>query len=163
MITMREPTVYLLAALAEGRQHGYALIGVIERLSGGRVSLRPATLYGALERLTGQGLVRVAGEEAVDGRLRRYFELTDAGAAALADQQDRLAQAARAAAHGLKVRGADAGAGAGGGGAPVAAAGSARCRHDTRTHGDRRGPGRHRDRPTLSPLDAGPVAGSPQP
>lgn len=103
-MTMREPTVYLLAALAEGRQHGYALMGAIERLSGGSVTLRPATLYGALERLTGEGLVRVAGEEAVDGRLRRYFELTDDGAEALAEQQQRLAQAAQAAARGLRAR-----------------------------------------------------------
>lgn len=102
---MREPTVYLLAALAEGRQHGYALMGAVEALSGGRVVLRPATLYGALERLTGEGLVRVAGEEAVDGRLRRYFELTDEGAAALAEQQERLARAAEAAAAGLRARG----------------------------------------------------------
>lgn len=104
MSSMREPTVYLLAALAEGRQHGYALMGLIEQLSGGRVELRPATLYGALERLTGEGLVRVAGEEAVDGRLRRYFELTDAGATALAEQQERLSQAAEAAARGLRAR-----------------------------------------------------------
>lgn len=104
-MTMREPTVYLLAALAEGRQHGYALMGAVETLSGGRVVLRPATLYGALERLTGEGLVRVAGEEAVDGRLRRYFELTDEGAAALAEQQERLARAAEAAAQGLRARG----------------------------------------------------------
>jgi DNA-binding PadR family transcriptional regulator len=104
MTSMREPTVYLLAALAEGRQHGYALLGLIEQLSGGRVELRPATLYGALERLTGEGLVRVAGEEAVDGRLRRYFELTDAGAAALAEQQERLSQAAEAVARSLRAR-----------------------------------------------------------
>jgi len=105
---MREPTVYLLAALAEGRQHGYALMGLIEQISGGRVELRPATLYGALERLTGEGLVQVAGEEAVDGRLRRYFELTNAGAVALAEQQERLNQAAEAVARGLRARAAKA-------------------------------------------------------
>ena len=102
---MREPTVYLLSALAAGRLHGYALMGAIEQLSDGRVTLRPATLYGALERLTGEGLVRMAGEEAVDGRLRRYFELTDSGAAALAEQQERLARAAAAAARALRSRG----------------------------------------------------------
>jgi PadR family transcriptional regulator, regulatory protein PadR len=96
--------VYLLAALAAGRQHGYALMAAISELSGGRVELRPATLYGALERLTGEGLVRMASEEAVDGRLRRYFELTDAGALALAEQQERLSRAAAVAARSLRAR-----------------------------------------------------------
>ena len=102
--TMREPSIYLLAALAGGRKHGYALMAAIAELSEGRVELRPATLYGALERLAGEGLVRMAGEEAVDGRLRRYYELTDAGALALAEQQERLSQAAAAAARGLRAR-----------------------------------------------------------
>lgn len=101
-MAMHEPTLYLLTALAEGRQHGYALLTTISEVSEGSVVLRPATLYAALERLTGQGLVRIAGEEAVDGRLRRYFELTDAGADALAAEQERLQRAAAAAQRGLR-------------------------------------------------------------
>jgi DNA-binding PadR family transcriptional regulator len=133
--------VYLLAALAEGRQHGYALMGAVHELSGGRVELRPATLYGALERLTGEGMVRMAGEETVDGRLRRYVELTDVGAAALAEQQERLSHAARKPRLGASRRA-----------VPVAGlltparCPPARCRHD-RCRRDRCRQSSHRRRP----------------
>jgi DNA-binding PadR family transcriptional regulator len=101
---MRSPTLYLLAALGSGRLHGYALIQEVESLSGGDVRLKPGSLYGALERLTGEGLVRVAGEETVDGRVRRYFELTDDGVAALAEQEMRLTRAVRATRRALRLR-----------------------------------------------------------
>jgi DNA-binding PadR family transcriptional regulator len=102
---LRSPTLYLLAALGSGRLHGYALIQKMELLSGGDVRLKPGSLYGALERLTGEGLVRVAGEETVDGRVRRYFELTDDGVVALAAQEARLTRAVRAARRALRLRG----------------------------------------------------------
>ncbi|MCM3886269.1 PadR family transcriptional regulator [Frankia sp. R82] len=87
---MREPTFLVLAALADGAKHGYALIGEVSAISGGRVTLRAGTLYAALDRLTGEGLVRQSGEEVVEGRLRRYYDLTDPGAEILAAQVDRL-------------------------------------------------------------------------
>ncbi|MCA5924019.1 PadR family transcriptional regulator [Curtobacterium oceanosedimentum] len=87
---MREPTMLVLTALVGGRKHGYALIGGASELSGGRVQLKVGTLYAVLDRLLDQGLVRTAGEEVVDGRLRRYFELTEDGARALAAEVRRL-------------------------------------------------------------------------
>ena len=94
---MREPTFLVLAALADGRKHGYAVITEVATLSADRVRLRPGTLYAALDRLRDEGLVRSAGEEVVEGRLRRYYELTDAGAEALATEAARLqANAAQA-------------------------------------------------------------------
>ncbi|EFC79767.1 PadR family transcriptional regulator [Parafrankia sp. EUN1f] len=87
---MREPTFLVLAALADGPRHGYATIQEIAKISDGKVTLRPGTLYGALDRLTGDGLVRVDSEEVVNGRLRRYYTLTDDGAAVLAAQAERL-------------------------------------------------------------------------
>ena len=94
---MREPTFLVLAALADGPKHGYALIQEAETLSSGRVSLKVGTLYAALDRLGEQGLVQSAGEEVVDGRLRRYYELTDDGVTALeADAARQLANAKQA-------------------------------------------------------------------
>jgi len=57
---IREPTFLILTALAAGTLHGYAIIQHVDTLSGGRVTLRPGTLYGALDRLAESGLV-VAG------------------------------------------------------------------------------------------------------
>ena len=89
-LDMREPTFLVLTALADGKKHGYALISEADKLSQGRVTLKVATLYAALDRLQAQGLVAAAGEEVVDGRLRRYYELTDAGAAVLSEEIARL-------------------------------------------------------------------------
>jgi DNA-binding PadR family transcriptional regulator len=94
---MREPTFLVLAALAGGKKHGYGLIADAKQLSDGRVALGVGTLYAVLDRLGEQGLVAEAGEEVVDGRHRRYYELTDTGLTALEAQIERLeSNAARA-------------------------------------------------------------------
>src|SRR5689334_14295965 len=102
---MQEPTFLILTALAAEPAHGYGVIRAVEQLSEGEVVLRPGTLYGALDRLTEQGLVEVEREEAVDGRLRRYYRLTDSGAAALAAQVRRIRRHADAADARLRRRG----------------------------------------------------------
>lgn len=88
--SMQEPTLLLLTALADAPRHGYALIQEIAVISGGRVKMRTGTLYGALDRLLQQGLIRVESEEVVDGRARRTYALADAGRTALAAEADRL-------------------------------------------------------------------------
>ena len=87
---MQEPTFLILTALAARPLHGYGVIQSVAELSGGEVKLRAGTLYGALDRLAEQGLITVDREEAVDGRLRRYYRLSDSGAAALATEAERL-------------------------------------------------------------------------
>ncbi|MDI3213469.1 helix-turn-helix transcriptional regulator [Arthrobacter sp. AL12] len=88
---MTEVAFWILTSLAGGRQHGYAVLGDVEQLSAAAVSLRVTTLYATLERLERDGHVRRAGEETVDGRARRYYELTKAGHQALALETERLA------------------------------------------------------------------------
>jgi DNA-binding PadR family transcriptional regulator len=92
---MREPTYFILAALQEQPLHGYAIMMRAEDLSRGRVKLATGTLYAALDRLTGEALVRVADEQVVNGRARRYYELTEAGREALVAEATRMAEAAR--------------------------------------------------------------------
>src|SRR6202034_4871689 len=87
---MQETTFLILTALAERPQHGYAIIQDVGRISGGRVTLRAGTLYGALERLDADGLIGVDREEVVDRRLRRYYRLTDEGSALLDGEARRL-------------------------------------------------------------------------
>jgi len=101
---MREPTFLVLAALADGRKHGYALIAEAAELSGGRVRLKVGTLYAALDRLGEQQLVEGAGDEVVGGRLRRYYQLTDAGAERLEEEAARLASNAASARAKLRGR-----------------------------------------------------------
>ncbi|MGH3289792.1 MAG: PadR family transcriptional regulator [Streptosporangiaceae bacterium] len=71
------PATLILASLADGAKHGYALTKDIESFSG--VRLPPGTLYEALARLQAQGLI--APVESNDRR--RPYRLTAAGAQAL--------------------------------------------------------------------------------
>src|SRR6266496_2311542 len=87
---LREPTFLILTALAAAPQHGYGILRDVEEISGGKVRLRAGTLYAALDRLSSDGWITVDREEVVDGRLRRYYSLTDLGAARLAAEVSRL-------------------------------------------------------------------------
>ena len=76
------PATLILASLADGSKHGYALTKDIEQFSGLR--LAPGTLYEALSRLENQGLI-----EALESQdRRRPYQLTAAGAAALRSHLD---------------------------------------------------------------------------
>ena len=97
MTPLQEPTFLVLAALAGEPLHGYGIIQAVTELSGGRVELRPGTLYPALDRLTTDGLVELAREEVVDNRLRRYYRLTDRGATRLGEDMERQRRNAEAA------------------------------------------------------------------
>ncbi len=92
---MREPTYFVLAALLPGPLHGYAIIKRAEDISDGRVRLATGTLYTALDRLSAEGYVRPVGEEMVEGRIRRYYGLTEAGSAAVRAEAQRMAEAAQ--------------------------------------------------------------------
>ena len=73
----RDPGLLILASLAAGPRHGYAMVEDIERFGGAR--LGPGTLYGALARLEEAGLI-----EALDAAdRRRPYRLTEAGLATL--------------------------------------------------------------------------------
>lgn len=72
------PASLILASLADGPKHGYALTKDIQSFAGTR--LAAGTLYEALSRLEGAGLI--AAVESDDRR--RPYRLTTAGAAALA-------------------------------------------------------------------------------
>jgi DNA-binding PadR family transcriptional regulator len=101
---MQEPTFLILTALATGPKHGYGITQEVAGLSEGTVTLRAGTLYGALDRLQEQGFIAADRQEVVDGRLRRYYRLTDVGAGRLAEQARRLSKQAEAAESRLRTR-----------------------------------------------------------
>jgi len=94
---MQEATFLILTALAGGSQHGYGIVTEVTTISRGRVRLKAGTLYAALDRLTGEGLVAPDREEIVENRLRRYYRITDAGVERLAAEAERLQANSRAA------------------------------------------------------------------
>lgn len=103
-VRMTEQVYLVLLALADEPRHGYGIVGAVTELSEGGTRLGPGTLYGILDRLTAGGWIASAGEEVVDGRLRRYYRLTDAGTAAATRETARLRALARAAGTRLAAR-----------------------------------------------------------
>jgi DNA-binding PadR family transcriptional regulator len=99
---------FVLTALAGGPRHGYGIVGEVEELSQGRVQLKIGSLYGVLDRLTADGLIEPDREEAHDGRLRRYFRLTQNGRWALAAEAELRAATARVVRTRLGLTGAEA-------------------------------------------------------
>ena len=70
---MADPTFLILASLADGDKHGYAMMADIHDFAG--VQLGPGTLYGAITRLERLGFIRpVPG-----GDRRQPYRLTAAG------------------------------------------------------------------------------------
>ncbi|MEY9904722.1 PadR family transcriptional regulator PadR [Catenulispora sp. MAP12-49] len=113
-----EPVFLILTALIDEPRHGYGIVQEVRRITDGRVDLRIGTLYGALDRLAGDGLIAKHRDEVESGRLRRYYRLTDAGAAVLAAEASRMAADAAVALARLKsftAPGRDAGLGSMGG------------------------------------------------
>jgi PadR family transcriptional regulator len=95
--SMSEQSFLILAALADQPRHGYGLVTEVAAMSENRIQLRASTLYAALERLAARGLVEPERDEVANGRLRRYYRLTDAGAAAVEAETQRMTTQARAA------------------------------------------------------------------
>ena len=77
----------LLATLADGPAHGYALSAELRRRTDGRLTVIEGSLYPALHRLEAAGFV-ASEMETVDGRRRRRYELTADGKDALEDEID---------------------------------------------------------------------------
>ena len=93
---MTEQATYILASLARGELHGYGIARDVEELSDGRVRLTAGTLYGALNRLSADGLVEPAGERAGPGPTPPLLPADRAGDAELSAEVERLRSAAAA-------------------------------------------------------------------
>ena len=93
---MSDPTLLVLASLAEGDKHGYAMMADIERFAG--VRLGPGTLYGAITRLEERGWIRVVGRD----ERRRPYRLTAEGRRHLNEQLSGLERVVKTGLHRLK-------------------------------------------------------------
>src|SRR5262245_49311456 len=77
----------VLASLATGPAHGYAVIEEIRRRSAGAFDLPEGTIYPVLHRLEEGGLLAGRWITAESGRRRRIYSLTRRGARELAGQR----------------------------------------------------------------------------
>lgn len=85
----------VLAVLAGGPLHGYAVIEMLRTRSGDAFDLPEGTVYPVLRRLDEAGLLTSDWSE-VGGRRRRTYQLTEQGRAALREQASAWEQFSRA-------------------------------------------------------------------
>ena len=76
----------LLSVLEDEPAHGYRLVERLRERSAGAFELAEGTVYPSLYRLERRGLV-TSRWEAVGGRRRRVYRLTNAGRRALEEQR----------------------------------------------------------------------------
>ncbi|HTK28190.1 MAG TPA: helix-turn-helix transcriptional regulator [Vicinamibacterales bacterium] len=79
--------IMILALLEERDRHGYELARLIDRRSGGELTLHVASLYPILYRLERRGLIQGRWVEKSGERRRRFYRLTTDGAKMLAAQR----------------------------------------------------------------------------
>lgn len=91
----------LLAVIADGPKHGYAIIEELRLRSEEAFDLPEGTVYPALHRLEKAGYLSSGWGEA-RGRRRRTYTLTERGAAALGEQRQSWDEFARAISQVLK-------------------------------------------------------------
>ncbi len=76
----------VLATLATGPAHGYAVIEELKRRSGGAFELPEGTVYPVLHRLEAEGLLASEWSDGA-GRRRRVYRLTRRGRTSLAGRR----------------------------------------------------------------------------
>ena len=110
------PAIFaLLLALHDGERHGYVLMADVGELTGGTVTLGPATLYRSLQRMRVEGLIEEIDDETESAargdrraERRRSYRITPAGRAAAEAEAHRLSRLVEAASKlGLLTEGKD--------------------------------------------------------
>lgn len=80
-------TPIVLAILAEEDSYGYAILMRVRELSKGQMEWTDGMLYPVLHRLERLGHVTARWENSETGRKRKYYRITTAGKAQLAEEQ----------------------------------------------------------------------------
>jgi DNA-binding PadR family transcriptional regulator len=93
-MTPLTPAVFhVLLALAGGDRHGYGIMQDVSQHTDGALRMGAGTLYGTIQRLMDQGLVREVESpkpQTARDEKRRHYRLTPAGRQALHGEVQRL-------------------------------------------------------------------------
>lgn len=85
---LTEALFYILLSVRKPN-HGYGITHEVEQLTGGRVTLGPGTLYGAIQTMTAKGWIRIYSEE-TDSRKKKEYVITDLGSRIFEEEKKRL-------------------------------------------------------------------------
>lgn len=95
LLPLPAATFHILLALGNGEKHGYAIIQDVAQRTGGALKLSAGTLYRSIARMLDQGLIAETAERPApedDDERRRYYRLTEMGAAVARAEARRLTQ-----------------------------------------------------------------------
>jgi DNA-binding PadR family transcriptional regulator len=86
---------HILLALADGENHGYAIMREVAVHTHGSMRLGPGTLYGTIKRMLADGWIEESDERPdpqLDDERRRYYRLTGVGQKLVRAEAERLEQ-----------------------------------------------------------------------
>lgn len=89
-LPLTEALFYILLAVRKPN-HGYGITQEIEELTGGRVTLGPGTLYGAIQSLVKKDWIRIYSED-TESRKKKEYLITDEGRAVFEAEKERLCE-----------------------------------------------------------------------
>lgn len=87
-LPLTEALFYILLAVRKPN-HGYGITQEVEELTGGRVTLGPGTLYGAIQSLVKKDWIRIYSED-TESRKKKEYLITDQGRAVFETERERL-------------------------------------------------------------------------
>jgi len=87
-LPLTEALFYILLAVRKPN-HGYGITQEVEELTGGRVTLGPGTLYGAIQSLVKKDWIRIYSED-TESRKKKEYLITDEGRAVFEAERTRL-------------------------------------------------------------------------
>ena len=86
----------VLSLLKDKPMYGYEMVKVVNSRTGGKLEWKEGTLYPALHRLAGAGLIsgkwHAAPKDEAPGRKRKYYSITRKGLAELARRTEEWKQ-----------------------------------------------------------------------
>ncbi|MBQ6541611.1 MAG: PadR family transcriptional regulator [Lachnospiraceae bacterium] len=87
---LSESYYYILLCLAKGANHGYGIMQLTEKLSGGDVTIGSGTMYGATSNMMKKGWIREIMSDEPGLERRRLYQLTESGREVLRLEISRL-------------------------------------------------------------------------
>jgi DNA-binding PadR family transcriptional regulator len=98
LLPLTPAVFHLLLALADGEQHGYAIMREVDETTRGQIKMGPGTLYGTAKRLLEARLIEESDrrpDPELDDERRRYYRLTGLGRKVLKAEAFRYNQMAK--------------------------------------------------------------------
>jgi DNA-binding PadR family transcriptional regulator len=93
LLPLPSATFHILMAVASEDRHGYAIIQDVEQRTNGALRISAGTLYRSIQRMLEQGLLVETTERPapeLDDERRRYYRITEFGAAVAKAEASRL-------------------------------------------------------------------------